>query len=105
MPKKSERHEVKKSAVSLSLLLKTQSNLNRLISLNLFEVIVIITQTAKLVYKNHTLPNIYFRASKQQLLRRKAKRVEWFIVAQPGFEPGLDGSEPPVLPLDDRAKG
>ena len=27
------------------------------------------------------------------------------MVAQPGFEPGLDGSEPPVLPLDDRAKG
>ena len=27
------------------------------------------------------------------------------LVAQPGFEPGLDGSEPPVLPLDDRAKG
>jgi len=51
LPKKSERHEVKKSAVSLSLLLKTQSNLNRFISLNLFEVITIITQIAKLVYK------------------------------------------------------
>ena len=87
MPKESERHEVKK-AVSLSLLLKTQSNLNRFISLNLFEVITIITQTTKLVYKNRTLPNIYFRLGKQQLLRRKAKRGGRFIVAQPGFEPG-----------------